>query len=181
MSREWREYERTSTAVLSAYVYPTASAYLEALQAGLESSGYRGSPFVMQSNGGITTIEQAKANPITMIESGPASGIFAASYVGKAIGVTNLIALDIGGTTAKCALIEDGNFKVVTEYHVERNRRSPGYPIQTPVTEIVEIGNGGGSIAWADAGGKLPVGTQSAGADPGPAAYGRGGARKSVV
>ena len=134
ISREWREYERTSTAVLSAYVYPTASAYLEALQAGLESSGYRGSPFVMQSNGGITTIEQAKANPITMIESGPASGIFAASYVGKAIGVTNLIALDIGGTTAKCALIEDGNFKVVTEYHVERNRRSPGYPIQTPVT-----------------------------------------------
>src|SRR3546814_1963883 len=76
MSREWREYERTSTAVLSAYVYPTASAYLEALQAGLESSGYRGSPFVMQSNGGITTIEQAKANPITMIEAGPASGIF---------------------------------------------------------------------------------------------------------
>ena len=130
---------------------------------------------MMQSNGGISTAKAAKANPITMVESGPASGIFAAAYVGRAIGTENLIVLDIGGTTAKCTLIEGGQVKVTTEYYIERDGRNPGYPIQTPVSDIVEIGNGGGSIAWIDVGGKLHVGPHSAAARPGPAAYGRGG------
>ena len=181
VSREWREYERTNTTVLAAYVHPIAEAYIERLQASLQQGGFRRSPYMMQSNGGITTAEAAKRNPIAMVESGPASGIFAAAYLGKLIGEPNLIVLDIGGTTAKCALVDDGTVGVTTEYHIEKTRKSPGYPIQTPVSEIVEIGTGGGSIAWVDAGGKLHVGPQSAGADPGPAAYSRGGTRVTTT
>ena len=175
VSREWREYERTNTTVLSAYVHPNAEAYIDRLEKRLGSEGFRSKPFMMQSNGGITTSDAAKRNPISMVESGPASGIFAAAYLGSLIDQPNLIVLDIGGTTAKCALIADGQVRISTEYHIEKSQKSPGYPIQTPVSEIVEIGTGGGSIAWVDAGGKLHVGPQSAGADPGPAAYGRGG------
>lgn len=175
VSREWREYERTNTTVLAAYVHPNAEAYINRLETRLADGGFSGRPFMMQSNGGITTSEAAKRNPIAMVESGPASGIYAAAHLGELIDQANLIVLDIGGTTAKCALIADGRVRVSTEYHIEKTRKSPGYPIQTPVSEIVEIGTGGGSIAWVDAGGKLHVGPQSAGADPGPAAYGRGG------
>ena len=175
ISREWREYERTNTTVLAAYVHPIANRYIESLEAKLAAGGFVEKPFMMQSNGGIATAKAAKANPITMVESGPASGIFAAASLGKAIGEENLIVLDIGGTTAKCALIEKGEVRVSTDYYIGRTRKNPGYPIQTPVSEIVEIGNGGGSIAWVDEGGKLHVGPQSAGAMPGPAAYGRGG------
>lgn len=181
ISREWREYERTNTAVLSAYVSPIARRYIESLEARLTAGGLTSALYMMQSNGGIATVEAAKNNPITMIESGPASGIYAAAYIGRQIGEPNLIVLDIGGTTAKCTLIEDGHVKVSTEYYIERDERNPGYPVQTPVSEIVEIGNGGGSIAWVDAGGKLHVGPQSAGARPGPAAYGRGGARPTTT
>ncbi|BAI96219.1 5-oxoprolinase [Sphingobium sp. TA15] len=175
ISREWREYERTSTVVASAYVEAVSRNYMQALTNRLSLSGFAGTPMMMQSNGGMVPVEEAIGNPITMIESGPASGIFAASVVGNITGFRNLIALDIGGTTAKCALIENGHYNVVTEYYVERDRRNPGLPIQTPVTEIVEIGNGGGSIASVDTGGKLHVGPKSAGAKPGPAAYGLGG------
>jgi len=181
ISREWREYERTNTTVLSAYVSPLARSYIESLEAKLTGEGFSGTPYMMQSNGGITTVEAAKRNPITMIESGPASGIYAAAYLGKQIGEPNLIVLDIGGTTAKCTLIEHGHVKVSTDYYIERDSKRPGYPVQTPVSEIVEIGNGGGSIAWVDAGGKLHVGPQSAGARPGPAAYGRGGTRPTTT
>jgi len=175
LSREWREYERASTTVLSAYVHPVTQRYIDSLERELIGSGFQQHPYMMLSNGGIATVATAKANPVAMVESGPASGIFAGAEMGKLIGVRNLILLDIGGTTAKCALVENGNIKISTDYHVERTRQSPGYPIQTAVSEIVEIGNGGGSIAWVDAGGKLHVGPQSAGASPGPAAYGRGG------
>jgi N-methylhydantoinase A len=175
LSREWREYERTSTTVLSAYVHPIARRYIESLERELGAGGFRQRPYMMLSNGGISTVETAKANPIAMVESGPASGIHAAAHLGALIGEPNLIVLDIGGTTAKCALIDGGEVKVTTDYYVERTRRAPGYPIQTPVSEIVEIGNGGGSIAWVDVGGKLHVGPQSAAAVPGPVAYGRGG------
>lgn len=181
ISREWREYERTSTVVLSAYVHPIADRYIGKLQGGLAEKGFTAKPYIMQSNGGIATVDAIRRNPITMVESGPASGIFAAAYLGKLIGEPNLIVLDIGGTTAKCTLIEGGEVKVGTEYHIERDRTHPGYPIQTPVSEIVEIGNGGGSIAWVDAGGKLHVGPQSAGARPGPAAYGRGGTKPTTT
>ncbi len=181
VSREWREYERTNTTVLSAYVSPIARRYIERLETRLRDGGFAQKPYMMQSNGGIATVEAAKANPITMVESGPASGIYAAAYIGRQIAEPNLIVLDIGGTTAKCTLIEDGQIKVSTDYYIERDGKSPGYPVQTPVSEIVEIGNGGGSIAWVDAGGKLHVGPQSAGARPGPAAYGRGGARPTTT
>ena len=175
ISMEWREYERTSTTVLCAYVSPIARTYIESLQRELTSQGFSGQPYMMQSNGGIATTQAAKANPITMVESGPASGVFAAAYMGKTIGEKNLIVLDIGGTTAKCSLIENGEVKIDTEYYIDKDRKTPGYPIQTPVLEIVEIGNGGGSIAWTDVGGRLRVGPKSAGASPGPASYGQGG------
>lgn len=181
ISREWREYERTNTTVLSACVHPVARRYIESLESKLAARGFSGAPYMMLSNGGVATAAAAKRNPIAMVESGPASGINAAAHLGQTIGEPNLIVLDIGGTTAKCALIENGEVKVSTDYHIERTRKNPGYPIQTPVSEIVEIGNGGGSIAWIDAGGKLHVGPQSAGAAPGPAAYGRGGAHATTT
>lgn len=181
ISREWREYERTNTTVLSACVHPVAKRYIESLESKLAARGFSGAPYMMLSNGGVATAAAAKRNPIAMVESGPASGINAAAHLGQAIGEPNLIVLDIGGTTAKCALIENGEVKVSTDYHIERTRKNPGYPIQTPVLEIVEIGNGGGSIAWVDAGGKLHVGPQSAGAAPGPAAYGRGGEQATTT
>ena len=181
ISREWREYERTSTTVLAAFVHPVAKKYIESLERQLLAGGFTGKPYMMQSNGGIATANAAKANPIAMVESGPASGIFAAARLGRNIGEENLVVLDIGGTTAKCALIENGEISITTEYHINRDRKTPGYPIQTPVTELVEIGNGGGSIAWIDEGNRLRVGPQSAGAQPGPAAYGRGGTRVTTT
>lgn len=173
--REWREYERTSTSVLSAYVLPTANHYLSGLASRLEEKGLRRSPYIMQSNGGVATVKGTLADPITLVESGPASGMLGAAAIGKVIGEENLIALDIGGTTAKCALIHEGKARITTEYRIEWDRENPGYPIRTPVVDLVEIGNGGGSIAWIDEGGSMHVGPQSAGSTPGPAAYGRGG------
>ncbi|GHF13570.1 5-oxoprolinase [Kordiimonas sediminis] len=181
ISREWREYERTNTTVLSAYVHPIAETYIQRLENKLADKGFGGSLYMMQSNGGISTASAAKKNPITMVESGPASGIHAAACLGEITGHKNLIVLDIGGTTAKCTLIEDGHVRVSTNYYIEKDHKSPGYPIQTPVSEIVEIGNGGGSIAWLDAGGKMHVGPHSAGARPGPAAYGQGGDKPTTT
>ncbi len=175
VTREWREYERTSSTVLSAYVLPIAKKYLNNLQKKLKTRGLKEAPYIMQSNGGITTLNDVKGNPITMVESGPASGVFGAIALGKVLDKKDLIVLDIGGTTAKCALVENGQVKITTNYKIEHSRTEAGYPIQTPVIEIVEIGNGGGSIAWVDKGGKMHVGPKSAGAMPGPAAYGRGG------
>jgi N-methylhydantoinase A len=181
ITREWREYERTSTAVLSAYVQPTAERYLERLASGLADQGFRGSFYVMQSNCGVDTAERTRAIPITMVESGPASGVWGAAALGRLIGEPNVIALDIGGTTAKCSLIRDGEVTIMTDYWIERDRTSSGYPIMVPVVDLVEIGNGGGSIAWVDDLGKLHVGPQSAGADPGPVAYGRGGTEPTTT
>jgi N-methylhydantoinase A len=175
ITREWREYERTSTAVLSAYVQPVAERYLTRLSDRVRSRGFRGQLYVMQSNCGVDSVERTKETAIAMVESGPASGFWGAAELGRLIGEPNIVALDIGGTTAKCSLIENGHVKVVSDYWIERTRRSAGYPILVPVVDVVEIGNGGGSIAWVDDFGKLHVGPQSAGAVPGPAAYGRGG------
>ena len=181
ITREWREYERTNTAVLSAYVQPTAQRYLSRLQKGLKDQGFRGDPYIMQSNCGVDSLESVSKIPITMVESGPASGFWGAAELGKLIGETNVLALDIGGTTAKCSLIENGEVKIKTDYWIERDRMSAGYPIMVPVVDLVEIGNGGGSIAWVDDFGKLHVGPQSAGAKPGPAAYGRGGEQATTT
>lgn len=167
ITREWREYERTSTAVLSAYVQPIAERYLSRLAAGLRDKGFSRSPYIMQSNCGVDSLEAVSNIPVTMVESGPASGFWGAAELGKLIGEPNVLALDIGGTTAKCSLIEDGQVKIMTDYWIERDRTTAGYPIMVPVVDLVEIGNGGGSIAWVDDFGKLHVGPQSAGAMPG--------------
>ena len=175
ITREWREYERSSTTVLSAFVQPIAERYLERLEGSLTARGYRGPLYIMQSNCGVDSLAATKAIPITMVESGPASGMWAAAELGRAIGEPNVLALDIGGTTAKTSLIEDGNVRIKTDYWIERDRQRAGYPIMAPVVDLVEIGNGGGSIASVDEFGKLHVGPRSAGARPGPASYGKGG------
>ena len=180
-TREWREYERTSTTVLSAYVAPVVERYLDALRARLAAGGMDQPPFIMQSNGGVATVPAAMRNPIALAESGPASGVLGAAMLARALGRQQVIALDIGGTTAKCSLIEGGAPQVTTDYYFEASRTNPGYPIKAPVIDIVEIGTGGGSIAAFDAGGRLLVGPQSAGADPGPIIYGRGGTAPTVT
>jgi len=181
ITREWREYERCNTTVLSAYVQPSAERYLRRLDDGLRRRGFAGSPYIMQSNCGVDSLDAVSRIPITMVESGPASGVWAAAETGKLIGEPNILAIDIGGTTAKCSLVENGRVRIMTDYWIERDRRSAGYPIMVPVVDLVEIGNGGGSIAWVDDFGKLRVGPQSAGALPGPAAYGRGGTEPTTT
>jgi len=179
--REWREYERTSTAVLSAYVHPLATSYLGALSTELRVRDVESELLVMQSNGGVATVRGALNNPISMVESGPASGMLGAAELGRRIGEPNVLALDIGGTTAKTTLIADGKVRISSDYRIEWDRTNPGYPIRIPVVDLVEIGNGGGSIAWIDEGGSLHVGPVSAGAEPGPAAYGQGGTEPTTT
>jgi N-methylhydantoinase A len=181
ITREWREYERTSTAVLSAYVQPVAERYLTRLADGVGGRGFRGQLYIMQSNCGVDSVEKTREIPITMVESGPASGFWGAAELGRLLEEPNLVALDIGGTTAKCSLIEGGHVKIVSDYWIERSRLSAGYPVMVPVVDVVEIGQGGGSVAWVDDFGKLHVGPQSAGAVPGPAAYGRGGTEATTT
>lgn len=181
ITREWREYERSNTAVLSAYVQPVAARYLGKLDDGLKAQGFTKSPYIMQSNCGVDSLAATSAVPITMVESGPASGFWGAAELGKLIGEPDILALDIGGTTAKCSLVEGGEVRIMTDYWIERSRKSAGYPIMVPVVDLVEIGNGGGSIAWVDDFGKLHVGPQSAGAVPGPAAYGKGGTKATTT
>ncbi|WP_338826964.1 hydantoinase/oxoprolinase family protein [Neomoorella thermoacetica] len=181
ISKEWREYERTSTAVLNSYVQPVAARYIDSLDRELNKIQVSNRRYIMQSNGGTTSFARAKEAPINMVESGPVAGVFGAATLGKLIGEKNIIALDIGGTTAKCSLIENGEMKVTTDYKIEWSRESAGYPIKIPVVDIIEIGAGGGSIAWIDDAGSLHVGPRSAGALPGPVAYGRGGTEPTVT
>ena len=181
ITREWREYERASTTVLCAYVAPIAGLYLQRLERGLEERNLAGQLYVMQSNGGVDSLAATREIPIAMVESGPASGMWGAAELGRIIGEPNVLALDIGGTTAKCSLIENGHVKVMTDYWIARSRTSSGYPIMVPVVDLVEIGNGGGSIASVDDFGKLHVGPRSAGALPGPAGYGRGGTEATTT
>lgn len=181
VTKEWREYERTSTCVLNSYVKPIAAQYIDSLEAKLADIGMRGRKYIMQSNGGTTTFGQSKAAPINMVESGPVAGVFGAAVLGQVIGEKNIIAFDIGGTTAKCSLIDNGEVKVTTEHKIEKTERTAGYPVKVPVVDIVEIGNGGGSIAWVDEAGSLKVGPRSAGALPGPVAYGLGGTEPTTT
>ncbi|OGO48237.1 MAG: 5-oxoprolinase [Chloroflexi bacterium RBG_16_64_32] len=182
ITQEWREYERTSTAVLNSYVHPTARAYLDHLERDLTKMGMdRRVLHVMQSNGGSATFESGKRSPINLVESGPVAGVIGAAHVGDLIGEPNVISLDIGGTTAKTSLVEKGTPKITTEYKIEQRRDTAGYPILAPTVDIVEIGAGGGSIAWIDRAGALRVGPVSAGAAPGPACYGWGGDQPTVT
>lgn len=175
VTREWREYERTSTAVLNSYVKPVASSYVNRLDERLDAIGVKGKRYIMQSNGGTTSFAQSRIAPINMVESGPVAGVFGSAILGRLLGFENVIAFDVGGTTAKCSLVDGGEVKVSTEYSIARTAKFPGYPLRVPVVDIVEIGNGGGSIAWIDDAGSLRVGPRSAGALPGPVAYGKGG------
>lgn len=181
ITREWREFERSSTAVLNAYVQPILDSYLTDLERRLRAEGVDAPLFAMLSNGGTATFSAARQIPIALVESGPVAGVIGAANIGSVLDDPNIIALDIGGTTAKCSLIEGGEVKITTDYRLEATPRSPGYPVKTPVVDIVEIGAGGGSIAWFDAGGALQVGPVSAGADPGPACYGKGGTDPTVT
>ncbi|SFB14687.1 N-methylhydantoinase A [Lentibacillus halodurans] len=181
VTKEWREYERTNTVALNSYVQPIATSYVNRLDNKLADFNTGSQNFIMQSNGGTTTFEEAKKVPINMVESGPVAGIYGAAVLGDLIGEENMIAFDIGGTTAKCSLIEKGEVKVSTDYYIERNDRNAGYPIKAPVVDIVEIGNGGGSIAWLDEAGALKVGPESAGAIPGPVSYGQGGTEPTTT
>lgn len=181
VTKEWREYERTNTAVLNSYVLPIASRYLDRLEKDLAGMGMRKVYHVMQSNGGIATFDRGKQAPINLVESGPVAGVIGAAVIGELIGERNVISLDIGGTTAKTSLVENGTPKITTEYKIEYRRNFAGYPILAPTVDIVEIGAGGGSIAWIDKAGALRVGPVSAGADPGPACYGWGGTEPTVT
>jgi N-methylhydantoinase A len=182
VTRQWREYERTNTAVLNAYVQPIAARYLGTLEQSLAHLGMRPETLhVMQSNGGIATFQQGKITPIRLVESGPVAGVIGAIAIGRLVGEENIISLDIGGTTAKSSLVQHGVVRTTTEYQIEWTPTSPGYPIMAPVVDIVEIGAGGGSIAWIDKAGALKVGPQSAGAVPGPACYGKGGTEPTVT
>jgi N-methylhydantoinase A len=181
ITREWREYERTNTCVLNSYVLPAARSYLESLEGSLSAMGMGSVLHVMQSNGGTATFAVGKHAPIRLVESGPVGGVIGASVVGRMIGEASIISLDVGGTTAKTSLLQGGQPRITTEYKIEWRRDFAGYPVLAPTVDIVEIGAGGGSIAWVDGGGALRVGPASAGADPGPASYGRGGDRPTVT
>ena len=181
ITREWREYERANTAVLNAYVQPIVQRYFDSLEGSLRGQGLDCPFAAMQSNGGSTSFSWAKAHPITLVESGPSAGVNGAALVGELCGEEDVIYLDIGGTTAKCSVIEDAHVKVTTDYKLEWTRINPGYPVKVPVVDIVEIGMGGGSIAWFDKVGALKVGPVSAGSDPGPAGYGLGGSEPTVT
>jgi len=181
ITREWREYERTNTAVLSAYVQPVTHRYLDRLTSALYDTGMRCTPYIMQSNCGVDTVQSARQIPITMIESGPASGIWGAAALSRLTGELDAIAIDVGGTTAKCGLITGGEVKLNTDYQIGRSETSAGYPAMVPVVDLVEIGQGGGSIAWVDEFQRLHVGPQSAGAVPGPVSYGIGGTEATTT
>jgi N-methylhydantoinase A len=181
ITQEWREYERTSTSVLNAYVMVITRTYLNNLEQKLTKMGMGNVFYTMQSNGGTATFSYSRSVPIKMVESGPVGGVIGAAAIGKAIGEPAIISFDVGGTTAKTSLVAGGDPRIVTSYRIEGRGRSAGYPLLIPAIDIVEIGSGGGSLAWVDAAGALRIGPQSAGADPGPACYGRGGEAPTVT
>jgi N-methylhydantoinase A len=179
LSREYREYERTSTVAANAFVGPKVSSYLGGLSASLRDDGFAGSLLIMQSNGGLANVELARRQCVQMMESGPAGGVVGMQALCELLEVESAIAFDMGGTTAKASVIQRGQPEFSPDYFVGGYSR--GLVIRIPVLDIVEVGTGGGSIAWFDEGGGLHVGPQSAGADPGPACYGRGGTEATIT
>jgi N-methylhydantoinase A len=181
---QMREYLRASTTAVNAYALPITHPYLEALTARLRQQGCTLEPLIMLSNGGVVGSRVAGNHPVRMIESGPAAGALAAGRIAKRHGIENLISFDMGGTTAKACLIQHAEPLVTGEFEVDRRYRfkpGSGMPITVPSIDMMEIGAGGGSIARVDGLGLLKVGPDSAGADPGPACYGRGGTRPCVT
>ncbi len=177
--REFREYERTSTTVLNAFVGPRVSRYLGGFETFAQQARFAGQIAIMRSNGGTMSLGQARREPVAMMESGPVAGMIGAGRLAALLGIERAIGFDMGGTTAKCTLITGGIAPIEEGYVI--GDEFTGQPMQLPVVDIVEVGAGGGSLAWCDAGGGLHVGPLSAGADPGPACYGRGGAAPAVT
>lgn len=185
---EFREYLRASTTAVNAAVLPIVARYLEALEARLQSRNVTAPFYVMQSSGGVMSVAAAKQKPVFMVESGPAAGVIAAGAFAELHEYRQVISFDMGGTTAKVGLIRDGQPRLSTEFEVGGQAVTPlgegrgsGYPVRTPVIDLVEVGAGGGSEAWIDAGGALRVGPRSAGAVPGPACYGQGGTTPTIT
>src|SRR5262245_42175898 len=177
--REYREYERTSTTALNAFVGPRVQRYLRRLETFLREEKFPGKISIMRSNGGAMSIALAQEQPVAMMESGPVAGMIGAGRLAALLGIERAIGFDMGGTTAKASLITNGVPAIEEGYGI--SERASGQPMQLPVVDIVEVGAGGGSIAWCDATGGLHVGPVSAGADPGPASYGKGSAEPVVT
>jgi N-methylhydantoinase A len=185
---EIKEYERTSTTVINAYVTPVVSTYLKALRKGLDEAGVRARVLLMQSNGGLTTDAAAAERPIHIIESGPAGGVIGAQALARAKHLPKIITFDMGGTTAKASIVEEGEVTRAAEYAVgagimigSRLLTGAGYTLKVPAIDLAEVGAGGGSHVWIDAGGALQVGPESAGAAPGPVCYDKGGETPTIT
>ncbi len=185
---EIKEYERTSTAVVNAYVLPVLQSYIARLEAGLGEAGIDAPLLVSNSNGGLAAAKTAQEKPVFFISSGRSAGVVGATHMGRAVGEDNLIVFDMGGTTASAALVHDGKLSRTNEYEFRAGISTPsrfikagGYMMRVPTVDVAEVGSGGGSIAWVDAGGLLNVGPLSAGAEPGPACYAMGGEKPTVT
>ena len=172
-----REYERFSTAAMNAFIGPRTSFYLRNLESALRAQGVNAEIRVMQSNGGVTTIEGGSERPVTILMSGPAGGVIGGKWAGELSGVENLITVDIGGTSADISVVPRGEVRIMNP----RDTMVGGYPILSPMIDLASIGAGGGSIAYVDEGGAFRVGPRSAGANPGPACYGKGGEEPTVT
>ena len=177
--REYREFERMSTTVVNAYLGPKVGGYVSSLKSSLGDIGFRGNLSIMRSNGGVMTPEVATARPAAMMESGPIGGIIAAAQIGRQLDCADVISFDMGGTTAKASLVRRGEPTMSPGYYV--GGYASGHPVMLPMIDVVEVGAGGGSIAWLDEVGALKVGPQSAGADPGPICYGSGGTEPTIT
>lgn len=184
VSPEIREYERSSTTVINAFFKPLAERYIERLASEIAALGADAPFFMMLSNGGLTHVAEAKRRPVQLLESGPAAGALVGAYFGSMAGEKNVLAFDMGGTTAKLALVEEGEPRVAYRFEAAREKRfieGSGMPVNISTIELIEIGAGGGSIAHVDALGLLKVGPQSSGSQPGPACYGQGGKSATVT
>jgi N-methylhydantoinase A len=185
---EIKEYERTSSTTINAYVMPIVASYLASLRENLDGAGVTVPLLLMQSNGGLTTADEAARLPMNIIESGPAGGVIGAQALARAGGLPNIVTFDMGGTTAKASLVEGGEVTRSIEYQVgggimmgSRLLTGAGYMLKVPAIDLAEVGAGGGSIVWIDAGGSMQIGPQSAGADPGPVCYDTGGTEPTVT
>jgi N-methylhydantoinase A len=177
--RQYREYERSSTTVVNSYIGPRVSTYLKRLEGRLEDRKFPGTVLIMQSNGGVTSVATASRAPVGLMESGPVGGINASAEIGRRLGFPQVIAFDMGGTTAKASMIRDGQPATAEGYYV--GGYASGHPVMLPVVDVVEVGAGGGSIGWIDSVGALKVGPKSAGASPGPVCYRAGGTEPTIT
>ena len=184
---EYREYERMSTTVVNSLLIPVVSTYLQKIGKKIEDMGDRAPLYIMQSKGGLATVEVASTMPVATIESGPATGVTASAYWSRMLGIENILSFDMGGTTAKAGAVINGRPQIRSEYeivgkvHGGRIVGGSGYPVRFPFIDLAEVSSGGGTIAWVEGGGALRVGPISAGADPGPACYGKGGKDPTVT